>query len=105
MVPEEKSSDPQRAKMFDPAAAQKSDAHGRIHAQYEVIYTFVDFMAAILFVVGSVLFFWDSTQFAATWMFLIGSIFFALKPTTRLLRELAYLRLGKTEELERRTRP
>jgi hypothetical protein len=42
-----------------------------------------------------VLFFWRSTQVPAIWLFVIGSLCFALKPTLRLMRELSYLRLKK----------
>lgn len=89
-------------KMFDPAAPHRTEAHARVYAAYELIYTVVDFAAATLFVFGSIFFFWESTVFAATWMFVVGSCCFALKPTLRLFREISYLRLGNIEELERR---
>ncbi len=54
--------------------------------------------AAVLFIVGSILFFSSNTTYAATWLFLIGSLFFAMRPTTTLLRELAYLRLGEYDK-------
>ena len=88
--------------MFDPNSPHRSKAHARIFAFYELLYTLVDFAAAILFVTGSVLFFWEETIYAATWMFVAGSCCFALKPTLRLIREISYLRLGDIEELERR---
>ncbi|TNE38626.1 MAG: hypothetical protein EP348_04635 [Alphaproteobacteria bacterium] len=34
-----------------------------------------DFSAAIFFVIGNILFFYESTVFIATWRFLIGFIF------------------------------
>jgi hypothetical protein len=49
-----------------------------------------------------VLFFWSETQTTATWMFLIGSICFALKPTIRTTREIKFLSMGKIERLARR---
>ena len=55
--------------------------------------------AAVLFLVGSVLFFWEETQFAATWMFVVGSLFFCVKPTLRLTREIHLFRAGDTETL------
>ncbi|MFT6023417.1 MAG: hypothetical protein ACI9PY_001534 [Ascidiaceihabitans sp.] len=48
---------------------------------------------------GSILFFNESTTFVATWLFVIGSVFFGLRPTIRLYRELAYLRLGDYQSI------
>lgn len=88
--------------LFHPENRNRSENHKRIYALYEVWYTTVDFAAALSFVVGSVLFFWESTQTAATWLFLIGSFCFALKPTIRLLRELKFLEMGKLDRLAER---
>ncbi|MGW8370547.1 MAG: YrhK family protein [Gammaproteobacteria bacterium] len=41
----------------------------------------------------------ESTAYAATWLFLVGSIFFGLRPTTTLLREVAYVRAGKYQDV------
>jgi hypothetical protein len=86
---------PTQMKIFQPKNNVESPEHERIYAIYEVWYTVVDFLAASLFLVGSVLFFWSSTQMPAIWMFVIGSICFALKPTLWLMRELSHLRMKK----------
>jgi hypothetical protein len=52
-----------------------------------------DFLIAVWFVIGSILFFWESTTFAATWFFLIGSIQFLVRPTIRLSRRLHLQRI------------
>ncbi|TAM05255.1 MAG: hypothetical protein EPN71_02035 [Rhodanobacter sp.] len=88
-------------KIFQPQNNSASPEHERIYAIYEVWYTTVDFLAASLFLVGSVMFFWSSTQMPATWLFVIGSLCFALKPTLRLMRELTYLRMKKYAVLAR----
>lgn len=80
--------------LFHPTNPTRSPEHERIYALYAVIYTCVDFAAALLFVVGSVLFFWEASQTVATWMFVIGSLCFALKPTIRLYTEIRLMRLG-----------
>ena len=80
--------------MFDPRSHELSDAHRKIHAYAALAYTAVDFTAALLFIVGSVLFFDEATVTAGTWLFLIGSIFFGLRPTITMLREIAYIRVG-----------
>ncbi len=87
--------------LFSPENRDKSPRHRRIWAAYEIAYTAVDFGAAISFVVGSVFFFWESLQTAGTWLFLIGSILFAAKPTIRLLREIKLAAIGDYEDLEK----
>lgn len=52
-----------------------------------------DFLIAVWFVIGSVLFFWESTTFAATWFFLVGSIQFLVRPAIRLGRHLHLQRI------------
>lgn len=84
-------------KLFDPANRHRSSRHAAIWAIYELAHTMVDFTAASMFVIGSALFFYPSTTYAGTWLFLIGSIFFGLKPTIRLAREIRLLSLGEAE--------
>lgn len=60
----------------------------RIRQIYFWAHLFADFAAGFLFVVGSWLFFSESTTYIATWMFLIGSVFFAIQPTISLVHEL-----------------
>ncbi len=81
-------------KAFDPTKHSCSATHKKIYAWSALAYTIVDFAAAALFVVGSVLFFSESTTYDATWLFLIGSVFFGLRPTITMLREIAYIRAG-----------
>ena len=84
-------------KLFDPAGHVRSHAHRKIYARAELAYTVVDFSAAVLFVAGSVLFFSASTTYAGTWLFLIGSILFGLRPTIKLVREIAYRRVERSD--------
>jgi len=88
--------------LFHPKNAPKTEAARRIYARYEIGHTMVDFLSAALFLVGSVLFFWGSTTFFATWLFVIGSCCFGLKPTIRLAREFHMYRLGQIDDLVRR---
>lgn len=80
--------------LFNPENSTRSLRHKRIYARYEIAYTVVDVSAALLFVVGSILFFSPKTTDIGTWFFLIGSIFFGLRPTIKLVREFTYLRIG-----------
>lgn len=59
-----------------------------VRQRYETLSTANDFLAGVTFVVGSVLFFFESTTYAATWFFLVGSILFVLRPTIRLTRRI-----------------
>lgn len=81
--------------MFNPDNSARSPRHQKIWAQYEVLYTIVDFSAAVAFVVGSICFFFPDMTYEAAWLFLAGSIFFAMKPTIRLIREIQYLSMGE----------
>lgn len=71
----------------------------RVYALFEIAHTCVDFGAAMCFLVGSVMFFWESWMFTATWFFVIGSVLFAAKPTLRLWREVRLYRMGRDREL------
>ncbi len=89
-------------KLFHPGNPNRSEEAQRLYAAFEVWYTLVDFAAAALFVVGSVLFLWERTTTTGTVLFIVGSVCFALKPTLRLVRELRMARIGDTEDLAQR---
>lgn len=88
--------------LFDPGSPDRSEAARKLYAAFEIWYTVVDFSAAALFVVGSVLFLWERTATVGTWLFIGGSVCFALKPTLRLVRELRMAKLGDTSDLAHR---
>jgi hypothetical protein len=88
---------------FNPGSRHESAEHQRIWAMYEIAFTVADVSAALMFVVGSWLFFYEPLHEVATWLFLIGSVCFALKPTLRLAREIHYWRMGHTDELAERS--
>lgn len=77
-----------------------SDA--RYYAWFELAYTLVDVTAALLFVIGSVMFFSEDWQTPGTWCFLVGSICFAFKPILRIIRELRYVEDDDYEDLAER---
>ncbi|WP_128292729.1 YrhK family protein [Afifella aestuarii] len=86
---------------FDPKNNTKSERHRTLYALYEIAFTTVDVSAALLFIVGSWLFFYPELETPAIWCFLIGSICFAMKPTIRIVRELHYLALGDFDDLDK----
>lgn len=59
-----------------------------IRRRYETLAIANDFLAGVTFVLGSVLFFSEATTYAATWMFLVGSVLFLLRPAIRLSRRI-----------------
>jgi len=78
---------------FHPKLFSATPDHIRVYGFYERLYTLVDFSAAIMFVAGSYLFFFPTKSTPATWLFLIGSICFAARPTVRVMREFHLARL------------
>jgi hypothetical protein len=86
-------------RLFDPRERESTAHEARVYAVFELLHTVVDFLAAGLFVVGSILFFSESTKTAGTWCFLAGSICFALKPTIRLTREVRLASLRQVDRL------
>ena len=74
----------------------------RLYAAYEIAYTVVDFTAALTFIIGSVMFFFAAWTTVGTWLFLAGSICFALKPTIRLVREVKLAAVGDAKDLAER---
>lgn len=57
-----------------------------VRRRYEALSIGNDVLIALWFLVGSILFFWETTTTAATWCFLLGSIEFLIRPAIRLAR-------------------
>lgn len=81
-------------KLFRSRRFDASPRHRKVYSAYEIAYSMIDLLAAILFIVGSILFLDDETVKAGTWLFIIGSVFFAGRPAVRLARELHLAGLG-----------
>ncbi len=81
-------------KFFDPRNALKSKQHMEVAAIYELSYTIVDVVAAATFLIGSFLFFSDRTMVAGTWLFVIGSVLFGIRPCIRLVKEYKLMKMG-----------
>ena len=88
--------------LFDHRNRERNADTRRIYAAYEIAHTVVDFMAAICFLVGSVLFLWAAFEPEAVWLFILGSVLFCVKPTLRLGREIHLWRIGRTDTLAER---
>lgn len=85
--------------MSDPATSTpwyRHIGHGELllRARYETASIVNDILIAVWFIAGSILFFNPATATAGTWMFLLGSIELAIRPSIRLLRHVHLRRLG-----------
>ncbi|MGB7361866.1 MAG: YrhK family protein [Rhodococcus sp. (in: high G+C Gram-positive bacteria)] len=65
-----------------------------IRGRWEVVSIVNDILIAIWFIIGSVLFFQESTTTAGTWLFLLGSIQLLIRPAIRLSRRIHLQRIG-----------
>ena len=64
-----------------------------IRQRYEVLSIVNDLLIALWFLIGSVLFFWESTLVAGTWLFVLGSLQLAIRPVIRLHRRVLLRRV------------
>ncbi|MGB7450032.1 MAG: YrhK family protein [Ornithinimicrobium sp.] len=65
-----------------------------IRGRYEVISIVNDLLIGLWFIVGSILFFFESTTTAGTWLFLLGSVQLIVRPLIRLHRRVNLSRMG-----------
>lgn len=65
-----------------------------LRRRYEVLSIVNDLLIGLWFVVGSILFFSETTTTAGTWLFLIGSIELLIRPLIRLSRRVHIARVG-----------
>ncbi|MEM6939125.1 MAG: YrhK family protein [Pseudomonadota bacterium] len=86
-------------KMFEHQTRHLAPRSKKVYARFEIAYTLADFLAALLFILGSIMFFSEAWTYLGTWLFLIGSVLFATKPTLRLLREVYLYRQGEYADL------
>lgn len=85
--------------LFDGSILGVKPNKRKAYAAFEILYTLVDFLAAMAFVVGSIMFLGEDLKTVATWFFISGSIMFALKPTIRVAREIKLAAAGDEREL------
>jgi len=65
-----------------------------LRKRYEILSVVNDILVAVWFVIGSILFFSDSTATAGTWLFLLGSVELLVRPLIRLTRRVHIGRVG-----------
>ncbi|MEK6462706.1 YrhK family protein [Pseudonocardia tropica] len=64
-----------------------------IRRRYETLGIVNDILIGIWFLVGSILFFSDSTTYTGTWLFVIGSVELLIRPIIRLARHVHLRRI------------
>lgn len=79
--------------LFDPDSYTLSDAHKKVYGFYERLYTVIEFLAALMFVVGSIFYFYPELDFYGTCLFLVGSLFFMARPFVTMAREFNIVNL------------
>ncbi|MDF0752489.1 YrhK family protein [Marinobacter sp. 71-i] len=67
-----------------------------IRRRYEVLSIINDFLIAIWFLVGSILFLFPEYEKAAIWLFIIGSFQFLVRPTIRLVGHIHMQRIPES---------
>ncbi|MDN5862487.1 MAG: YrhK family protein [Salinisphaera sp.] len=67
-----------------------------IRRRYQALSILNDFLIALWFVVGSVLFLFPALETTAIWCFIVGSTQFLLRPTIRLAHQFHLRRLPES---------
>lgn len=57
-----------------------------IRDRYETLSILNDILIGVIFLVGSILFFSESTTYEGTWLFVIGSVLMLIRPCIRITR-------------------
>jgi len=89
-------------RLFRHEARQRNADTQKVYAAYAIAHTVVDFAAATCFLIGQVLFLWAEYETQAVWLFIAGSLFFCMKPSLRLAREIQLWRMGDIDRLAQR---
>ena len=88
--------------LFEHDRQHRSAHHRRLHALFELAITVSNFMAAFLFVIGSVMFLFEAWITTGTWLFILGSMLFMVSPALNVIREIKLAALGDYADLARK---
>jgi hypothetical protein len=80
----------------NPLTLRLGDEQIVIRRRYEVVSILNDFLIAIWFLAGSILFLWPSQEKVAIWLFIIGSGQFLLRPMLRLASHIHVQRIPES---------
>ncbi len=65
-----------------------------IRRKFETLSIANDFLIALWFLAGSIMFFWEQTMTIATWCFVLGSLELMARPAIRLMHRFRLQRVG-----------
>ena len=88
----------QRHILYDPRLITASPRHAVAYAMYERVYGWADALAAIAFIVGSVLFLSPEMKRLGEWLFVVGSVLFAIVPLAKHSQAVHMRRLSSSNE-------
>ncbi|WP_330446230.1 YrhK family protein [Kocuria rhizophila] len=71
-----------------------------IRGRYETLSMTHDILIGIISLVGSFLFFNDSTMYVATWLFVVGSALMLIRPSIRITRRVHLQRIAPNRSPE-----
>ncbi|GMA41924.1 hypothetical protein GCM10025883_39690 [Mobilicoccus caccae] len=74
----------------------------RVRRRYEVLSIANDIVIGLWFLIGSILFFSESTTFIGTWLFVVGSAQMLIRPGIRMTRHVHLTRIGSRTPDSRR---
>jgi hypothetical protein len=87
-----------RRTLYDPRLITASPRHAGIYAVYEHVYAWADAAAAVAFIVGSIFFLYPDLKHPGEWLFVVGSVLFAVVPLAKHLQAVHMRRLTLPEE-------
>ncbi|GED23647.1 YrhK family protein [Halomonas almeriensis] len=86
-----------RSDIDNPLTIQLGHEELVIRRRYETLSIANDFLVAIWFLVGSILFLFPRHETLAIWLFIIGSVQFLLRPSIRLASHLHLQRIPDSQ--------
>lgn len=81
--------------MTEPTDNNRNELRRRMDSRYDKLNTVNDFLAALFFLIGSIMFFYNSLQAAAAGLFTAGSVNFMFRPTIKLVRQYHLARIPR----------
>ena len=87
-----------RYRLYNPSLITETPRHAEVYTRYEHLYAWADALAATAFVIGSVFFLIPDLKEGGAWLFLIGSVLFAVVPLTKHLQAVHMRKLSTGSE-------
>ncbi|MCT2535754.1 YrhK family protein [Aquibacillus koreensis] len=69
---------------------------------YQIIYNINDFLIALWFLIGSILFFYESLKNIGIWLFVIASVQYSIRPLIRIIHSIHLKRYIQQKDRDHR---